>query len=361
MDVPEPHDSGDDAAPAPAAPGGRVRSGFRRGAKALGLLLAVLLGVIVIVAFTPLFDLGIESRTDPAGSYEEGMQKAEALTLADGDSINPVCRSRVIDQGKRSAKSVVLLHGFTNCPKQFDEIAAAYAAAGYSVVVPRLPAHGEADRLTKDLSAMTSQGLADSGNRAVDVAAGLGEEVHVVGLSGGGTVAAWLAHQRDEVTDAVLIAPLVVPKVLPQFAVAPVTRLFRLVPDVYLWWDSGLKEKLASPPYAYPRYSLRSLGAFLWLGRDVQKTDPGRTTQLDRLVVVTNANDAAVNAAGVGEIAEAIAPAAAERIDYLFPAADGFKHDLVDPQGENAEKLPQIYPTLGRLLGLPDLAAPPPG
>lgn len=320
-------------------------------------LVAAALAVFVVVAFTPLLDRPVDNRTAPADSYEAGMQRAAALLAADGDTVNPVCRSRVLDQGERTQKAVVLLHGFTNCPAQFDAIAQVYADAGYSVVVPRLPGHGESDRLTESPSAVTAQSLADNGNLAVDIAAGLGEEVHVVGLSGGGTVAAWLAHERDEVTDAVLIAPLVVPKVLPGFTVAPVARIVRVLPDMYLWWDSGQKEALAKPPYAYPRYSLRALGSFLSLGRAVQKTDPGRTTRLDRLVVVTNANDAAVNAAGVAAIGDAVAASADSRIDHRFAAVDGFKHDLIDPQGENAEKLDQIYPTLGRLLGLPGLTA----
>jgi carboxylesterase len=320
--------------------------------------LLVIVAILLTVAFTPLFEWRIRSGAQPAADYEQAMAKARELLADEGEGVNPVCRSRVLDQGQRSAKSVVLLHGFTNCPKQFDVIADAYAAAGYSVVIPRLPGHGKSDRLTKDLSDITPQALADSGNRAVDIAAGLGEQVEVVGLSGGGTVAAYLAHERDEVTEAVLIAPLVIPRVLPEFAVAPVARLFRVVPDVYLWWDSAQKDALATPPYAYPRYSLRALGAFLALGRRVQNTDPGRATGLDRLVVVTNANDAAVNAAGVADIADAVAVSAGQRIDHLFPASEGFKHDIIDPRGENADKLAQIYPTLGQLLGLQDLRAP---
>lgn len=321
-------------------------------------MLAAALAVVGVVAFTPLLDHPVANRTESADDYQTGMQKAEALLAADGDEVNPVCRSRVLDKGERTQKAVVLLHGFTNCPAQFDAIADAYADAGYSVVVPRLPGHGESDRLTHSPSGVTAQSLADSGNLAVDIAAGLGEQVHVVGLSGGGTVAAWLAHERDEVSEAVLIAPLVVPKMLPEFAVAPVVRIVGAVPDVYLWWDGDQKEALAKPPYAYPRYSLRALGSFLALGQAVQKTDPGRSTRMDRLVVVTNANDAAVNAAGVAEIGDAVAASADTRIDHRFAAVDGFKHDLIDPQGENAEKLDRIYPTLGRLLGLPGLTAP---
>ena len=43
---------------------------------------------------------------------------------------------------------------------------------------------------------------------------------------------------------------------------------------------------------------------------------------------------------------------------YAFPAADGYRHDVVDPEGENAENLDEIYPVLGPLIGLPELSAP---
>ena len=321
----------------------------------LGLVGAVLVAVALVV-LTPLFDARISADPDPATSYAHAMEKAEDLLGADGPEIDPRCRSRVYDQGETTDRAVVLLHGYTNCPQQFEAIAEAYAEAGYSVVVPRLPGHGYSDRLTRALSEVDPGRLVDVGDQAVDIAAGLGDEVAVVGLSGGGTVAGWLAANRSEVTDATLIAPLVVPKVLPEFAVAPVARAFRFAPDVYLWWDGALKEELADPPYAYPRYSLRSLGAFLAVGRDAQSGPPPESLQ--RLVVVTNDNDSAVSNAGVEELADAITGPQVERVEQEFSADLQYRHDLVDPEGENADSLVDIYPVLGPLLGLPELSAP---
>ena len=45
------------------------------------------------------------------------------------------------------------------------------------------------------------------GARAVDIAAGLGDQVTIAGLSAGGVVAAWAAQHRRDVHRAVLIAP----------------------------------------------------------------------------------------------------------------------------------------------------------
>ena len=327
-------------------------------------LLGLWLVVLVVVLFTPLLDRPIAVDAAPAGTFQEAMDLADELQAADGPEVNPRCRSEVIDQGQRTEKAVVLLHGYTNCPAQFSALARAYADAGYNVVVPRLPGHGEADRLTTALSDIDPAAVTETGDLAVDIAAGLGEELTVVGLSGGGTLAGWLASERDEVTDAVLIAPLVVPKVVPEFAVAPVARASRFIPDAFLWWDSDLRDALDDPPYAYPRFSLRSLGAFLAIGRDTQTTEPARETPLERLVVVANENDAAVSNAGVYDVErqlEQLLPLDVEgvdRIDYVFDADAGYKHDVIDPEGENADNLDQIYPVLGPLLGLDELTAP---
>ena len=319
---------------------------------------AVVVGVLL---FTPLLDGSLQAQANPTSSYEGATARADDLLGADGDDINPVCRSRVYDQGESSDVAVVLLHGFTNCPQQWDAVAQAYVDAGYSVVVPRLPGHGEQDRLTSALSSVTPQQLVDTADLAVDVAAGLGDEVRVVGLSGGGTLAGWLGANRDEVTRVTLIAALVAPKVLPEVLVGPVSRAFRHTPDVSLWWDGDKKEALDTPPYAYPRYTLRSLGAFLAVGRATQRADPQRVTDLGALVVVTNENDAAVSNAGVAAMADSLEVLLADptdRVDYVFSADQGFKHDVVDPEGENADRLDEIYPVLGPLLGLPDLTAP---
>jgi alpha-beta hydrolase superfamily lysophospholipase len=333
---------------------GGHRHGRRRTLVAAGAL-ATLLAVVGVLLLSPVLDDPLDEQAAPAATYEEALRRADALRAADGADVAPVCRSRVDVHGERTAHAVVLLHGYTNCPAQFSAVADAYAAKGWSVVVPRLPGHGEADRMTSALSDITPGGLVDAAEEAADIAAGLGEDVTVVGLSGGGTLAAWLASARDDVTEAVLIAPLVVPKVLPELAVGPVSRAFRYAPDVYLWWDGDQEEALADPPYAYPRYSLRSLGAFLAVGRAAQQP-PERATTLRRLVVVTNENDAAVSNAGVDRVAAALTVPGVDREDVVFPAALAWRHDLVDPQGENAEVLPDIYARLGPLLGLEGLS-----
>ena len=318
-------------------------------------VVGVLMAAVLLLGFTPLLDDDLESNPEPAADYDEAMQRAEALLADDGPEINPLCVSRVLTHGERVEQSVVLLHGYTNCPQQYSVMAQTYFDAGYNVVVPRLPSHGYADRMTDALSDLDPADLTTAADEAVDIAAGLGERVTVVGLSAGGTLAAWLAGQRDDVAEAALMAPLMVPKVLPEITVGPVARLSSFLPDISLWWDGDLQEELASPPYAYPRYSLHSIGALLAVGRRAQG-DVDRTQDLQRLLIVTNANDAAVSNAAVAEVAENLEGSTIERVNHVFAEELGYAHDIVDPQGENQADLPEIYATLGPLLGIPALA-----
>ena len=54
---------------------------------------------------------------------------------------------------------------------------------------------------------MRAEDLRDFADRMVDVAAGLGEQVIMVGLSAGGIVTAWAAQHRPEIDKAVTISP----------------------------------------------------------------------------------------------------------------------------------------------------------
>lgn len=338
-----------------ASEAGRGRSrGARRWPRILLVVLVIVMLVVALLGYTPILDDDLSAAPEPAPDLATAQVLAADLEALDGSEVNPVCRSRIVDHGERTERVVVLLHGYTNCPAQYAVIAQAYADRGVSVVVPRLPRHGLQDRLTDELSDLRSADLVEATDHAVDIAAGLGDHVTVVGLSAGGTLAGWAGARRDEVDEVVLLAPLVVPKVLPEQVAAPLARISRYTPDVWLWWDGDLKDAQDTPPYAYPRYSLRSLGAVLAVGRAARE-GVERDTALDRLTFVTNDNDGAISNAAADDLADELAAVATERVDHVFEAGLGFGHDIVDPQGEDAEVTTQTYAVLGDLLDLPDL------
>jgi hypothetical protein len=64
-----------------------------------------------------------------------------------------------------------------------------------------------ADRKVENLSPLKAEELRDCADTSVDIMCGLGREVYVAGLSAGGTLTAWIAQNRGEVTRTILIAP----------------------------------------------------------------------------------------------------------------------------------------------------------
>jgi esterase/lipase len=316
----------------------------------------VLLGVLGVLAVVTAALFATSGRSvpaiqpDPAASYDEAIERVEALTALDGPEI--MRPTLFFDQGDKVETSVVIFHGFTNNPEQFERIGQAYAEAGYNVLIPRLPDHGERDLLTRDLSEVTAAKLAETANEAVDIAAGLGERVEVVGLSGGGNLAALMAHDRDEVAEAVVISPLFGVDMLPGLVTRPIVAWSRVLPDFYFWWDP-IKKADHVPADAYPNYSLKSISAFFEVAYDFMRREPSRSDGLDRVVIVTNGADRSVDESLAREsIGQELRGIAGQYEEYEYPAELGYAHDLIDPQGSNATSIEAIYRTLYPYLGL---------
>ena len=106
--------------------------------------------------------------------YSEGTRILSGLKDLDGPNVNPDCATRVYTHGHRTERALVLLHGFTNCPQQFDALGRQFHEQGWNVVIPRYPQHGYSDRLTTSIAALRAEHLVTLANRAADGAAGLG-------------------------------------------------------------------------------------------------------------------------------------------------------------------------------------------
>ncbi len=191
----------------------------------LGLIGGVLLALVLLVAvllFTPLLDPDLRSRAQPIGSYSEAAARIATIKAAEAQAdLIPEADSIALLTGSRAATSVVIFHGYTSVPRQFRLIAEGYRAQGYNVWVPRLPYHGERDRMTTDFSKVTAQDLRRFADDNVDIAAALGEHVVVIGFSGGGSLGAWSGVERPEVSQTILISPLLHPLGIRRVAGSP--------------------------------------------------------------------------------------------------------------------------------------------
>jgi carboxylesterase len=292
------------------------------------------------------------SSPHPVATYAEALKRVAALKARDDASI--AYGTVFLGQGSKVATAVVIVHGYTNNPKQFAKIAADYHAAGYNVLVPRLPGHGKRDLMTDALSQATAPAYVRTIDDSIDIARGLGDHVQVVGLSGGGTMALWAAYNRDEVERVVAIAPLMLPFSVPDAVVKPITVAARLIPDIHIPWDPINPNAENIPPHRYPRLSIRSMAALLDLSFHISETKPQRKTRLAEVVLVNNESDFAVDMSYSTSIVKShFSPLASRTQIVTMPVREGFAHDLIDPEGVNAANIGKIYARLYPVLGIP--------
>ena len=313
------------------------------------LVVIVLLGVLALLALRPSGLARLVSHPRPAGSYAEALQRVAALQAEEREGYHPNCVTQLLSHCARTPRAVVLVHGYTSCPQQFVPLGRQFFERGANVLVARLPHHGRADRLTGEQGRLAATELAALADEVVDIAAGLGELVTMVGLSGGGVTTAWAAQNRSELDQAMIIAPAFGFKQIPAAATVLLMNAVLLLPDAFTWWEPELKEQ-SGPPYSYPRYSRHALGQILRLGFATRALARRRAPAARSIVVVTNANDNSVDNAAALSMAAAWRAAGAPSLrHYEFPLELGLNHDLIDPNAAGA-RTELVYPKLLELL-----------
>ena len=101
------------------------------------------------------------------------------------------------------------LHGFTGNPSSMRGLAEAFAAAGFSVELPRLPGHGTTVEEMKGTSWADWTAEVEAAYQRL---AARTERVVVAGLSMGGSLSLWTALQHPEVAGLVLVNPATMPQ-----------------------------------------------------------------------------------------------------------------------------------------------------
>jgi carboxylesterase len=265
--------------------------------------------------------------------YEAGMKIAAELQALDGPGVNPLCRTRVYTHGHRTERALLLLHGFTNCPQQFDELGKQFYAMGWNVLIPRYPRHGYTDRMSTSLSELRTEHLVAVANRSATAAAGLGEHLTVAGLSLGGVLAGHLAQTQASVERAILIAPMFGLKTIPAPGLSALARLADVLPNFFMWWDPKLKDG-RGPAHGYPRFATRAYAALFHTGSGVLRAASQAPPKARELAVITNAAEPRLDNRFTYRLVEAWRRQGAEVSTFEFPASDHLPHDLIDPANE---------------------------
>jgi carboxylesterase len=276
------------------------------------------------------------------------MRIASSLQALDGPNVNPLCHTRVYTHGRRVERSLVLLHGFTNCPQQFDALGRQFHERGWNVLIPRYPRHGYTDRLNTSIAELRADHLIAMANRAAAVGAALGDRVTIAGLSLGGILSGYLAQTREGIDRAVLIAPMLGLKPIPGPVLGAMSAAARFLPNFYVWWNNDLKETLG-PPYGYPRFATHAYAALFDCGRMLVRSARRAAPKTQTIAVITNAAEPRLNNHFTYRLVDSWRARGASVETFEFAAGDALPHDLIDP-GNAAQKTAYVYPIVTRLI-----------
>jgi alpha-beta hydrolase superfamily lysophospholipase len=147
---------------------------------------------------------------------------------------------------------------------------------------------------------LTAENLAAFGEKIIDIAHGLGKKITVMGISGSGTLVAWLAQNRADIDYAFAIAPLFGLAFIPSSFTKVFERIALLLPNFFLWWDPRTKaDNPYSIYYAYPRYPTRALVQFLRLAMMTRAQAEKSPPKAGKITLIINDAEPAVSNAEI--------------------------------------------------------------
>lgn len=279
----------------------------------------------------PVDTSGLISFMDPASDYHDSVMRISRLSAYDEHpDVADYCRSIFLSHGEKTERAVVMYHGYTNCPRQYEDLAQLFFERGYNVYVPRIPHHGLKNRVNPAVGRLTLAELLRVVDSSVDAAQGLGEQVTVLGLSMGGVMTAWAAQFRNDIDTAVILVPSFGWYYLPG-VIKPMLNLAYLVPDQLLWWHPRQRESRPIPYSMYHKFSSRGMGHTLMMSLAVLRASRKTAPSARKLIVITTELDRAVDELNVLHLMENWGRHGAVTEYYQFPAELGIEHDVIDP------------------------------
>lgn len=337
-----------------AAHASRPRHVLVRGLMRVATVAALVMVVFLVGSFAwltliPINTAGLQPSANtsvPAQNYEEAIAAYDGIRANEATmDLHERCNSTLLTHGSKVARVVVYFHGLTSCPAQADELALQLFEKGYNVYLPRMFGHGYADPLTEAPADMRAEELIEYAGKSVDLAQGLGDEVVVVGLSAGGTIASWLAQYRSDVDVSISVSPFFGPYLVPAWAAHAATNLLLMMPNTWMWWNPLETVRPPEVDYAYARFSSHALGEVMRLGAIIAssaKAEPPKAANIDMLL---NEADVAVSM----ELAERIIASwrrhGTEVTVEVLPFSRRLPHDLIDPR-EPMGDVELVYPIL---------------
>jgi len=299
--------------------------------------------ILGLAAMVPASAGDVRSHPNPSRSYSNAVARAKRQIAADDSVAAPGGSTILLVHGGRAPRAVVLFHGFTDSPHQFAALAESLYVRGDNVLVPRLPHHAERGKDASELGRLTAAELCRTGDAAVDVASGLGDSVIVVGLSVGGTLAAWAVEHRVEVRRAVVIAPAFEVAHVPSMLERVLVNVGSHLPNV-----SHRAAADSTRPDRDPGFATRGLAQVLRLGLAVRREADRLSPANAEVLFLVNANDRTVKTAPVIDLARTWNRLGTPVMVYELPESLALPHNIVDPINRPA-KAGAVYPVLEAL------------
>jgi esterase/lipase len=320
-----------------------VKTILKKTAKWTGLTLLALLGLALLVGLIPISSAGLASAPQPATGYEEALARFAAIEATEAAIAPEITRSRLLAHGQKTPRAYVLIHGATNSPRQFWELGDALFERSHNVLIMRMPYHGLNSHSVDELKRLTPQDLRAYADQAVDLAAGLGDEVRVIGLSGGGSVTAWIAQNRPDVSTALLVSPLFGVSGLPVFLDNLLMNLAARVPNI------NLVDPTETPrDHVYRGESTRGVAAFLGVAHRALAQARQTPAAVQNIIILTTASDTNVNNHYTETVAAQWQELGATLTEYEFPPELNIPHDSIDVSATGSTAI--VYPKILDLL-----------
>ena len=210
---------------------------------------------------------------------------------------------------------VLCIHGFTGSPHTMRPVADAVDAAGFDVSLPCLPGHGTR---VEDMLTTTWTDWSSHVEAAYDELAARHDCVVLVGLSMGGTLAAWLGSRHPEIDGIVFINPAVLP-IDP--ALRDMIGEMIAVGEVYAP-DGGVGSDIADPDAHEEAYAKTPLVQVLSLFDAIDALQPDLAKIACPTVIMTSVQDHVVDPAASDLLAERVSgPVERVRLERSYHVA----------------------------------------
>jgi carboxylesterase len=291
----------------------------------------------------------------PTRSHAAALEALAELQAAEGPEIPAPCRTQLLAPQGPAKGTLLLIHGYTNCPAQFAEVAEILCSHGYFVFLPRLPRHGIADRFDRrHLQDLTAEEVLAAAQRWLDVAAGLPGPLWVAGFSAGGALTMW-SGSRPEVARVAAISPFVVPYRTPAPLARLAVRVRRLLGGVWIWWDPRLGERHGEGFHSYPGFPLSSLAEMMRVSLALLDGRVAPAHSPERVVVIDNLGDFAIHHGAARRALRRTYGACDAEVRELRIARElGWWHDFVDQGSSRCASPEQIADLLLAAWGAAD-------